>query len=228
MGPEDLTAKYERLLAIERERRRRGDQLEPLLSTIANALDIREIFPQLSDVIQPVIPHATVSLALLTPDGRGVKVRVASNYDVPPLRERSGDILLLAEAFLAESATSVGRPAAGLSEDARDLLARHPWPGNVRELRNAIERAVILCEGGLVTGEHLPITVAAAKSAQAAGTNTAGRSEDLTFSVVERDLIQKALTSAHNNKSKAAQLLGVPRGQFYSMLRRHPLTSARR
>ena len=79
---------------------------------------------------------------------------------LPPLRERQGDILLLAEAFLAECGASVGRPAAGLSEDARERLVGHTWPGNVRELRNAIERAVILCEGGLVTGEHLPITVA--------------------------------------------------------------------
>ena len=83
--PEDVAAQYERLLAVERERARRVEQLEPLLSTIADALDVREIFPKLSDVIQPVIPHATVSLALLTPDGQGVKVRVASNYDVGEL-----------------------------------------------------------------------------------------------------------------------------------------------
>jgi DNA-binding NtrC family response regulator len=147
---------------------------------------------------------------------------------LPPLRERPGDILLLAEAFLAECATSVGRPAAGLSEDARDLLVRHRWPGNVRELRNAIERAVILCEGGLVTGEHLPITVAAGKPAKTAAINAPEPAEGLTLSVVERDLLEKALATAQNNKSKAAKLLGVPRGQFYSMLRRHGLTSARR
>src|SRR5262245_42725969 len=83
--PEDVAAQYERLLAIERDRRRKVEQLEPLLATIADALDVREIFPKLSAVIQPVIPHATVSLALLTPDGQGVKVRVASNYDVEEL-----------------------------------------------------------------------------------------------------------------------------------------------
>ena len=76
---------------------------------------------------------------------------------LPPLRERPDDILVLAEAFLDEIGRGVGRPAAGLSKDARDRLLSHPWPGNIRELRNAIERAVILCEGGLVTGEHLPM-----------------------------------------------------------------------
>jgi len=79
---------------------------------------------------------------------------------LPPLRERRHDILVLADAFMQDLAASVGRPAAGLSEDARERLLGHPWPGNVRELRNAIERAVILCEGGLVTSEHLPITIA--------------------------------------------------------------------
>jgi transcriptional regulator with GAF, ATPase, and Fis domain len=147
---------------------------------------------------------------------------------LPPLRERPDDILLLAEAFLAECATSIGRPAAGLSEDARDRLVRHSWPGNVRELRNAIERAVILCEGGLVTGDHLPISVAAAKPSPATERVAAADPDMLTLSVVERGLLEKALSSARNNKSRAAKLLGIPRGQFYSLLRKHGLTDARR
>jgi len=147
---------------------------------------------------------------------------------LPPLRDRSGDILLLSQAFLAECGASVGRPSAGLSEDARDLLVRHAWPGNVRELRNAIERAVILCDGGLVTREHLPITIGAAKPPPAPVISAAQPPEALTLSAVERDLVEKALASAQYNKSKAAKLLGVPRGQFYSLLRRHGLTTARR
>jgi DNA-binding NtrC family response regulator len=71
-----------------------------------------------------------------------------------PVRERRDDILLLVESFLADLATNIGRPAAGLSEDAKDRLLAYAWPGNVRELRNAIERAVILCEGGLISSEH--------------------------------------------------------------------------
>ena len=75
---------------------------------------------------------------------------------IAPLRKRPEDILPLAQAFLEELGGTLGRPAAGISHDARDRLLAHPWPGNVRELRNAIERAILLCDGGLVTSEHLP------------------------------------------------------------------------
>jgi transcriptional regulator with GAF, ATPase, and Fis domain len=151
---------------------------------------------------------------------------------LPPLRDRKEDILLLADAFLKEVGTNVGRPAAGISEDARDQLIRHSWPGNVRELRNAIERAVILCEGGLVSSEHLPIAVAArSRSAHAVAVepfDDAFPSGGVKLDVIERDFVEKALARARNNKSQAARLLGLPRGQFYSLLRRHGLTDARR
>ena len=75
---------------------------------------------------------------------------------LPPLRERKEDILPLAEAFLDEIGKTVARPCDGISKEARDALLTHSWPGNVRELRNAIERAIILCDGGLITAEHLP------------------------------------------------------------------------
>ena len=151
---------------------------------------------------------------------------------LPPLRERQEDILLLADAFLKEVATSVGRPAAGISEEARDHLLRHAWPGNVRELRNAIERAVILCEGGLVTSEHLPIAVGASPRLQPPApplqVSDVFPPGGVKLEAIERDLVQKALANARNNKSQAAKLLGIPRGQFYSLLRRHGLTDARR
>ena len=128
--------------------------------------------------------------------------------------------------------TSVGRPAAGISEDARDQLVRHPWPGNVRELRNAIERAVILCEGGLVTSEHLPIAIAATpkpvQQASMVPSASAFPASGINLEAIERDLVRQAMANAGNNKSQAARLLGLPRGQFYSLLRRHGLTDARR
>ena len=70
---------------------------------------------------------------------------------LPPLRERREDVLALSEAFLGEIGRSLGRPPAGISRDARDRLIEYHWPGNVRELRNILERAAILCEGGLIT-----------------------------------------------------------------------------
>src|SRR5260370_9285670 len=83
-----------------------------------------------------------------------------------PLRERKSDIVPLSDGFLQEIAKAFGRPPAGLTRDARETLLRHDWPGNVRELRNALERAAILCEGGLIIAQHLslyppPLPVAA-------------------------------------------------------------------
>jgi transcriptional regulator with GAF, ATPase, and Fis domain len=150
---------------------------------------------------------------------------------LPPLRERPEDILPLAEAFLEEIGQTVGRPSAGISEDARDRLLSHSWPGNVRELRNAIERAVILCGGGLVTSEHLPIAVARAAGAApvaAVAGEAAATLPVRELDAVESDLLKQALARAGNNKSQAAKLLGLPRGRFYSLLRRHGLTEARR
>jgi len=160
---------------------------------------------------------------------------------LPSLRERPDDILVLAEAFLEEIGKSIGRPAAGLSKDARDRLLAHAWPGNIRELRNAIERAVILCEGGLITGEHLPISLTGAPKIRPVGAPAAAADavppaavtpspapfaippEGLKLEDIERELIQKAMAQAQNNKSVAAKLLGLPRGQLYSRLKRHGL-----
>ena len=79
------------------------------------------------------------------------------NILVPPLREHRDDILPLSQAFLDEIGRSFGRPPAGLTHDAKDALLNSRWPGNVRELRNALERAAIVCEGGLITAAHLSL-----------------------------------------------------------------------
>jgi len=85
---------------------------------------------------------------------------------LPPLRDRRDDVLPLSDAFLAEYRRGLGRPPSGISRDARQRLMDYHWPGNVRELRNILERAAILCDGGLITGDHLALT--AARSAGAA------------------------------------------------------------
>ena len=84
---------------------------------------------------------------------------------LPPLRERPDDIPLLTDAFLEATSRTVGRAAAGISDEAREKLLAYSWPGNVRELRNVIERAVILCEGGFINSEHLPLDVRSASAA---------------------------------------------------------------
>jgi two-component system response regulator AtoC len=137
---------------------------------------------------------------------------------LPPLRERPEDIPALLEFFLREIGEQVGRPAAGVSREARDKLLAYAWPGNVRELRNAVERAVILCEGGLVTSEHLPMSLG---KAAAPATEIPGGGVDLE--AVERSYVEQALRQAGNNKSRAARLLGLTRAQLYSRLEKYGL-----
>jgi two-component system response regulator AtoC len=139
---------------------------------------------------------------------------------LPPLRERRDDILPLTEAFLADLERTLGRRTSGLSEEAREILLAHDWPGNVRELRNALERAVILCDGGLITGEQLPLFPAGTAA------TTAGAS-DMTIDQAEKALIEKALLQARHNKSKAARLLGLSRAQLYFRLEKYGLLQDR-
>ena len=138
---------------------------------------------------------------------------------LPHLRDRTGDILALSEAFLHEIGQLFGRPPAGLTREAKAALLQYHWPGNVRELRNALERAAILCEGGLITAEHLSLnrepSPSAAQPAAAPTTN---------LNVVERDMIVQVLAESSGNKSKAAARLGLSRTQLYVRLRKYQLS----
>jgi transcriptional regulator with GAF, ATPase, and Fis domain len=146
---------------------------------------------------------------------------------LPPLRERADDIPLLVDAFLQTVGRSVGRPAAGIADDARERLLAYRWPGNVRELRNVIERAVILSEGGLITSEHLPMSLAAAAVEPPPGVavSPAPTLSGLTVDAAERELIVNALARSGNNKSKAARLLGLTRAQLRSRIEKHGLVA---
>jgi transcriptional regulator with GAF, ATPase, and Fis domain len=146
--------------------------------------------------------------------------------ELPPLRERRDDILPLAEAFLEELAPRVGRPAAGISRAAREILLAYAWPGNVRELRNVLERATILCDGGLITADHLPIELAGREEASRAATAGSFPTGGVDLHVVERDLIVKALETSRNNRARAARLLGLTRAQLYRRLQKHGLERA--
>jgi two-component system response regulator HydG len=142
---------------------------------------------------------------------------------LPPLCERPEDVPALLELFLREIGEQVGRSAAGVSREARDKLLAYAWPGNVRELRNAVERAVILCEGGLITSEHLPMAlgrVAAPMAAPAAGEIPTG---GIDLEAIERAWVEQALKQASHNKSKAARLLGLTRAQLYSRIEKYGL-----
>ncbi len=136
---------------------------------------------------------------------------------LPPLRERKEDILPLAESFVEEIGKTVGRPCAGISKEARDALLANPWRGNVRELRNAIERAIILCDGGLITAEHLPPP----RPGNGKGAAAPATSSSQSLGDVERALVENALKEARNNKALAARILGISRSQLYSRIQKY-------
>jgi transcriptional regulator with GAF, ATPase, and Fis domain len=149
---------------------------------------------------------------------------------IVPLRERREDILPLAEAFLEDLGRTMGRPAAGISRDARDWLLSYSWPGNVRELRNAIERAILLCDGGLITREHLPTAMTRPDASQgpnghaAAGDGKAIPPQGVDLEAMERGFVTQALAQAKGNKSKAARLLNLTRAQLYTRLEKYGIS----
>jgi transcriptional regulator with GAF, ATPase, and Fis domain len=156
---------------------------------------------------------------------------------LPALRERPEDILPLTEMFLAELGPAVGRSVPGVSREAKDLLLSYPWPGNVRELRNALERAAILSDGGLITAADLPIGITrqdppAAHAAPRTGTDATAATvatspflppEGVDLESLERDYVKEALRKARFNKSRAAKLLGLTRAQLYSRIEKYGL-----
>jgi transcriptional regulator with GAF, ATPase, and Fis domain len=130
---------------------------------------------------------------------------------IPPLRERTADILPLSETLLQDVGRSFARPPAGLTRDAREALLRYHWPGNVRELRNALERAAILCEGGLIGVEHLAL--------EATGKPRGAVSTDL--GTIERETIAQVLRECRGNRTRAAKRLGLTRTQLYLRLQKY-------
>src|SRR5919106_2280881 len=130
---------------------------------------------------------------------------------IPPLRERRGDILPLTDAFLEDFGRSSGCSSAGLAPDALEMLMDYEWPGNVRELHNALERAAILCQGGLITVEHLSLRPPSFVAPRRRG----------NLPDVERRAIEQALHDTDWNKSKAARRLGITRTQLYGRLRKY-------
>ena len=142
---------------------------------------------------------------------------------LPPLRDRLEDVLELADSFLQQIGETVGKPAAGISRDAREQLVSYAWPGNVRELRNAIERAVILADGGYIRSEHLPVTGSRRESAAEGGSASALPIGGVNLEAIERTLVVKALAQARHNKTRAAKLLGLTRAQLYSRIEKYGL-----
>ena len=145
------------------------------------------------------------------------------NLNLPPLRERDGDVALLAQHYLKALAAEHGRKALSISPEAMDALAAYPWPGNVRELRNAIERMVVLGTGERLDVRDLPATVREAGAGPVAGTVPAGRG----LRDAERQLIEDALRRHKGNRTRAAQELGISRRTLHRKLNEFGLRTPR-
>ena len=145
--------------------------------------------------------------------------------EIPPLRKRTDDIPLLAAHFLSHFEERNRKNIKGFSPQAMDQMLHYSWPGNVRELENAVERAVILCTGDLITEKELPFSIseeemAAAKAGEKeGGTSLAG----LPLEEVERKAIEETLKMTKDNKSEAARTLGITRATLHNKLRKYDI-----
>jgi two-component system NtrC family response regulator len=134
---------------------------------------------------------------------------------VPPLRERQGDSLLLAQFLLQQTAERYGRPTRGLAPDAIRAIQAHRWPGNVRELENRIKGAVIMADGAVVTASDLGL--------QDPGEDPEYLNLRVARQSAEVQALRQALAVARGNMSRAAELLGVTRPTLYDLLRKHQI-----
>jgi DNA-binding NtrC family response regulator len=144
---------------------------------------------------------------------------------LPPLRDRSEDIPALAEAILAELNQKHHTRITSLDLEVFQTLEHHAWPGNVRELRNVLERAVVLAGEGEVRLEHLPQSMRGATAEPAR--LTLGPIPSVTFNVgatleqAERELIDITLSYTKNNRTRAAEILGINQKTLYNKLKEY-------
>ncbi len=137
---------------------------------------------------------------------------------LPALRERAGDIPLLAQSFLKEFAREMGKDVKDFTADALEALINYSWPGNVRELRTALEHAVVLCRSDRIAMRDLPASVRAGSAAAGPGPQPLLTKNDLTVKEAEKQLIMRALKEANGNRTKAAARLGMSRRTLHRKL----------
>ena len=131
--------------------------------------------------------------------------------EVPPLRERGNDILVLADFFLKKYSSKYNKPGLKINQQAQDKLMKYTWPGNIRELQHTIEKAVILSEGNILKAEDFfmrPVI--------------SGRTNDaeLTLEEMERRMINQAIDRNNGNLSAAAEQLGITRQTLYNKIKK--------
>ena len=141
--------------------------------------------------------------------------------NVPPLRSRGNDILLLASHFIRRAAERIGREVKGLTSEAAHLLLAYDWPGNVRQLQNCIESAVTLTQTDHLTPLDLPEKIRGFQPPARSAGPELHPEHILSLEEVERRYIEQVLTLSGDNKSQAARLLGLDRRTLYRKLERY-------
>ncbi|HEX4604821.1 MAG TPA: sigma-54 dependent transcriptional regulator [Candidatus Angelobacter sp.] len=144
------------------------------------------------------------------------------NIHMPPLREHREDVPQLMDALLADMNTKHGRNVGGVSEVVLQMFQGHNWPGNVREMRNTMERAVIVCDGPLIEPRHLPPNFGNTGVRAIASDGEGIRLEvGTTVGDAEKMLILKTLAASNNNKTRAAEILGISLKTLHNKLKEY-------
>src|SRR6202163_4469971 len=140
---------------------------------------------------------------------------------LPPLREHKADLALLIDHLLVEISDKHGKKISGVGADVMELFKSHPWPGNVRELRNVLERAAIASDRETITRQHLPADFGRAPAVAGLGLGGVRFPLGTTVDNVERELILQTLASTSQNKTRAAEMLGISLKTLHNKLKEY-------
>jgi len=135
---------------------------------------------------------------------------------IPPLRERPGDILPLARAFLRRFCRAMGKDVRGFAPEVHEILTLHAWPGNVRELLNVVERATVFCPGTTIEPVHLPVEIRS-------DPETGEPRRFPTWQEAQKGILQQALLRNQGNRHATSRDLGIDRGTLYGKIKRWAL-----
>ena len=209
-----------------------GDASPSLQAALLRALEERAVTPVGADRARPVdvriISATNRPLEDLVRRGgfrRDLYYRLnVFNIELPPLRERPEDIFPLANEFLERAARALGRQVAGISRDARRVLEEYRWEGNVRELRNVMERAAIVCRGGLIVAADLPVSPEAKPDGAPPTPVFDFPPGGFRLRTIEQEIFRQTLAFAAGNQSRAARMLGLNESTFRFRLRKLGIT----
>ena len=203
-----------KLLRVLQER-----QFEPVGSNDTRTVDVRVILASNRDLAEEV-------QAGRFRQDLYYRVNVV-NIELPSLRDRTGDVPLLARHFLAKYNGESNKSVAGFDEDAARLMQQYPWPGNVRELENCVERAVLLCRDRVVRPADLPPTIlkhtSDAATAPGAVLGDQPMSLDDALAGPEKQIIQAALARHAGNRQVTADQLNINRTTLYKKMKKYGL-----